>query len=85
MNNKEEISVQNRFHTANELPQIVTEIKLQCTIAPDLVQYDHPSRGPHIASCTQHSRRPKVTCHHECSVHPIIGCPLDRQRQDPPR
>ncbi|GBN87608.1 hypothetical protein AVEN_104966-1 [Araneus ventricosus] len=37
----------------NELHQSVTEWKLQCTLEPDLFQCDHPSRGPHIASCTQ--------------------------------
>ncbi|GBM11639.1 hypothetical protein AVEN_16951-1 [Araneus ventricosus] len=70
MNNKEEISVQIRFNTANELPQKVTEMKLQCTIflysiklLPPrghvmTLQCDHPSRGPQIASCAQHSSCP---------------------------
>ncbi|GBO43442.1 hypothetical protein AVEN_61351-1 [Araneus ventricosus] len=53
MNKKEEISVQSCFNTANELHQGVTEMELQCTITPDLFQCDHPSRGQHIASCTQ--------------------------------
>ncbi|GBM73864.1 hypothetical protein AVEN_94295-1 [Araneus ventricosus] len=66
---KEEISVQNRFKKANELPQRVTEMKLQCTIVlysikllprrgqVTILQCVHPSRGPHIAFCKQHSRR----------------------------
>ncbi|GBN90697.1 hypothetical protein AVEN_214650-1 [Araneus ventricosus] len=31
---KGEISVQNQFNTANELPQMVTEMKLQSTVTP---------------------------------------------------
>ncbi|GBL72906.1 hypothetical protein AVEN_128094-1 [Araneus ventricosus] len=70
MNNKEEISMRNRFNTANEVPQRVTEMKLQCTIVLYSIkllphrghvvtlQCDHPSRGPHIASCIQHSPCP---------------------------
>ncbi|GBM04100.1 hypothetical protein AVEN_247967-1 [Araneus ventricosus] len=42
MKNKEEVSVQNRFHAANALPQRVTEMKLRCTITPDLFQCDQP-------------------------------------------
>ncbi|GBN29969.1 hypothetical protein AVEN_45416-1 [Araneus ventricosus] len=71
-----QISVQNRFNTANELPQRVTEMKLQCTIATDLCQCDHPSRGPHIAFCSQHFRGPKVTCPQECLAQSVICCPL---------
>ncbi|GBN87847.1 hypothetical protein AVEN_196577-1 [Araneus ventricosus] len=67
MNSKEEIKVQNRSNTANELPQRVTEIKLQLTIVLYSIkllprrghvmtlQCDHSSRGPHIASCKQNS------------------------------
>ncbi|GBO30878.1 hypothetical protein AVEN_163431-1 [Araneus ventricosus] len=70
MKNREEISVRNRFNTANELPQKVTEMKLQCTIVLYSIkllprrghvmalQCDHPSRGPYIASCEQHSPCP---------------------------
>ncbi|GBL84112.1 hypothetical protein AVEN_118533-1 [Araneus ventricosus] len=70
MNNKKEISVQARFNTANELPQRVTEMKLQCTIVfysikslsrrghVMILQCDHHSRGPHTASCKQHSPCP---------------------------
>ncbi|GBL77115.1 hypothetical protein AVEN_12756-1 [Araneus ventricosus] len=68
MNNKEEISVQNRFNNANELPQRVTEMKLPCIIflysiklLPRHVmtlQCDHSSRGPHTTSCKQHSPCP---------------------------
>ncbi|GBN59498.1 hypothetical protein AVEN_106544-1 [Araneus ventricosus] len=76
MNDKEEVSVQNRFYKENELPQMDTEMKLQCTVAPELFQSNHPSSGPRIASCTQHSRRPKVTCHQECSKQSLICCPL---------
>ncbi|GBM25245.1 hypothetical protein AVEN_153427-1 [Araneus ventricosus] len=76
MNIKEEISVQNRLDTANELPKRFTEMKLQCTIAPDIFQCDYPSPGPRIASCTQHSRLSKVTCHQECSAQPVICCPV---------
>ncbi|GBN16588.1 hypothetical protein AVEN_9530-1 [Araneus ventricosus] len=73
MNNEEEISVQNRFITANELPQRVTEIQWQCAIFLYSIkllhrrghvmtlQSDHPSRGPHIASCKQHSPCPFST------------------------
>ncbi|GBO35672.1 hypothetical protein AVEN_171732-1 [Araneus ventricosus] len=42
----------------------------------DLFQFDHPSRGPYIASCTQHPQRPNVICHQECSAQPVICCPL---------
>ncbi|GBM25987.1 hypothetical protein AVEN_223121-1 [Araneus ventricosus] len=80
MKNKEEISLQNRFNTENELPQRVTEMKLQCTTAPDLFQCDHPPRGPHIAFCTKHSRWPKVTCHQEYSAQSVICC---HQLRDP--
>ncbi|GBN91357.1 hypothetical protein AVEN_227047-1 [Araneus ventricosus] len=70
MNDKEYISEQNYFNTANELPHWAREIKLQCTTVLYSVklltrrgnlmtlQYDHPSRGPHIASCAQHFRSP---------------------------
>ncbi|GBM01426.1 hypothetical protein AVEN_236241-1 [Araneus ventricosus] len=50
--------------------------------APYLFQCDHPSRGPHIASCTQHSRRLKVTCHQKCSAQPIKCCPLRSSRSE---
>ncbi|GBM14256.1 hypothetical protein AVEN_167337-1 [Araneus ventricosus] len=33
MNNKEEISVQHLFNAANELPQRITEMIFQCTVA----------------------------------------------------
>ncbi|GBM49389.1 hypothetical protein AVEN_32518-1 [Araneus ventricosus] len=79
MNAKEEISIQNCFNIPNELPKRVIEMKLQCTISPHLFQCDHPSRAPNFASCTQHSRRPKVTCHQEWSAQYVI-C---RQRRDP--
>ncbi|GBN12542.1 hypothetical protein AVEN_166309-1 [Araneus ventricosus] len=88
MNNKGEISVQYLFNTANELPQRVTEMKLLCTIAPDIFQCDHPFPGPNITSCTQHSRRPKVTCLQEFSAQSVICCPLrsssSRPHQDRP-
>ncbi|GBN02827.1 hypothetical protein AVEN_216787-1 [Araneus ventricosus] len=83
MNNKEEISVQNRFNTANELPQRFSQMKLQCTIAPDIFQCDHRPRGPHIAFCTQYSRRPKVTCPQECSAQSVLCCPVGHQCRDP--
>ncbi|GBN95995.1 hypothetical protein AVEN_173536-1 [Araneus ventricosus] len=83
MKDKEEISVQNRFNTANGLPQKVREMKLLFTIASDLFQCDHPSRGPHTAFCTQHSRRPKVTCHQECSAQSVICCPLRSSTSGP--
>ncbi|GBN54955.1 hypothetical protein AVEN_19998-1 [Araneus ventricosus] len=83
MNNEEEISAQNRINKATELPQRVTELKLQCIIAPDIFQCDRPSPGPLIASCTQHSRRPKVTCHQECSAQSEICCPLRSSTSGP--
>ncbi|GBM14535.1 hypothetical protein AVEN_101174-1 [Araneus ventricosus] len=47
MKDEEEISVHNRFNTANKLPKRVTEMNLLCTIALDLFQCGHPSREPH--------------------------------------
>ncbi|GBN98544.1 hypothetical protein AVEN_125546-1 [Araneus ventricosus] len=58
-------------------------MKLQCILAPDLFQCGHPSRGPHIAFCTQHSRRPKVTCHKECSAQSVTCCPLRSSTSGP--
>ncbi|GBM45855.1 hypothetical protein AVEN_87216-1 [Araneus ventricosus] len=49
----------------------------------DIFQCDHPSGGPHIASCTQHSRRPKVTCHQESSAESVICCPLRSSTSGP--
>ncbi|GBL97919.1 hypothetical protein AVEN_127023-1 [Araneus ventricosus] len=57
-------------------------MELQCTIAPDLFQCDHPSCGPHIAFCTQHSRRPKITCHQESQHSPQYVVLYGRQRRD---
>ncbi|GBN15480.1 hypothetical protein AVEN_238510-1 [Araneus ventricosus] len=58
-------------------------MKLQCTITSDIFQCDHPFPRPHIASCTQHSRQPKVACHQECSAKSVICCPLRSSTSGP--
>ncbi|GBN39782.1 hypothetical protein AVEN_217713-1 [Araneus ventricosus] len=66
MTSKEEISVQNRFNTANELPQRVTEMKLQYTIVLYSIKL-LPRRGrvmnlkcdhTSLVTCKQHSPCP---------------------------
>ncbi|GBN90482.1 hypothetical protein AVEN_128259-1 [Araneus ventricosus] len=95
MNNKEEISVQHLFNTANERLQKVLEMLFQSTTALhstkpflgegiDLFQCNQLSREPHTTSCSQHSRRPNVTFHQECSAQPMKLCLLRSSNSRPP-